>query len=847
MDRNDLLAATRAEFMHSFTVSLDEAIQLGAVHLFHKADSAPSLPEQGRLLDARSILMNKEIALKRNLISAMEHLLNRSFQTAYSTFRPSFYDSLSASSLSLIDTTAFEDELHIDEITKRFRESAEEEWRDLNIRVALLFEQDDIKERENPFRAYLFARCIVTALESLEVPSDLMVPLTQQLAEDLTDKIANIYKKINALLAGHGIAAQLQLKIRKSPEAGGSMPASSLAESGANPEQAGVLDFSSGEMDARARNLNKTWSPIDREVKPKGKVDRLLDWVTGKKEAVPVPAESGQGGAQWPGSAGEQVPAGGGEIAPQSVATATKKGWLGGAQAVGEVLRDFFTGGRAQAPLPDDYEAFEPNEMFGGGYGASPLTASVGTMQKISTPSALEMHGEDGKIRNLILEHRDELSDISSNANEQMIIDIVAMLFEFILRDGHVPAEVRAQLGRLQFLVLKVALLDPDLFTQKSHPARMLVNRIGSIVLGLQELDPGGERVTGEICRIVEVLLTDTSEGVAIFSQMLDEFDAFVATELRTADKQVERAVQVMEHAENRTLQYARITALISEAMTHLKVDDFLHDFLVNTWARVVERAERGDVVRAKRFRLLVPDLIWSIIPKVTEDDRRQLFGLIPSLLEMLREGVALIGWGGQQQQVLLDWLVDSHRHALRASNLPAPPPPLALVYESFEAFINTQTVEQPLAENERWYAPDGKLLEEAIQEMEVELNLLDKMFDLEMAQETEEQLSSYFDSEILSAEDGVFERLRSGVAIEIFLDVTPTRARLNWVSPSASNLVLSIEDVPVPSMVSVKMFKRLMEKGRIRFLEAEPLFERAVQALLESADHLDSSGEGAH
>ena len=60
-------------------------------------------------------------------------------------------------------------------------------------------------------------------------------------------------------------------------------------------------------------------------------------------------------------------------------------------------------------------------------------------------------------LRNLIL-NKDALNELASNVDEQMTIDIVAMLFEFILRDTQVPAEIRAQLGRLQFLVLKVAL-----------------------------------------------------------------------------------------------------------------------------------------------------------------------------------------------------------------------------------------------------------------------------------------------------------------------------------------------------------------------------------------------------
>ena len=42
------------------------------------------------------------------------------------------------------------------------------------------------------------------------------------------------------------------------------------------------------------------------------------------------------------------------------------------------------------------------------------------------------------------------------------------------------------------------------------------------------------------------------------------------------------------------------------------------------------------------------------------------------------------------------------------------------------------------------------------------------------------------------------------------------------------------------PSMISVRMFLRLCAMRRVTFIEAAPLFERAVQSLLTSADELE-------
>ncbi|MDR3414165.1 MAG: DUF1631 family protein, partial [Formivibrio sp.] len=523
-----------------------------------------------------------------------------------------------------------------------------------------------------------------------------------------------------------------------------------------------------------------------------------------------------------------------------------KKGWLTEAQAVGTVLRNFFSSNSLHSE--DHYPSTlnsQGSDSFAIDNTASTLVNSIHLFQQSSIPDAAGMLTEEGGIRNLILERRDELSEMSRDADEQMIIDIVAMLFEFILRDTEVPAEVRAQLGRLQFLVLKVALHDPALFTQENHPARMLVNRIGSIVQALQEQDPDGERVTTEICRIVEELLSDLTGDVSLFSQMLDEFDEFAARELRKADSQIDRAVSVVEKVENRTLEFARTTAMIANALSTLKVDDYLHDFLVNTWARVIERSSRTDPDQAKSFRLLVPDLIWSIAPKPDENDRKELFGLIPVLLNMLREGLTLLGWTAPERQVFIDWLVDSHRHALRATTVSAQLPPRSFVDAHFRQFVDACPTEL-LYPNTAEIQPvlDGKLLEEAINEMEIQLNSLDHLLVLDMEEHDENSMKTLSgESKEICLED-IFDRMRRGVPIEMTLDREPTRARLNWISPAATNLVLSIENQLIPSVISVKAFRRLFAVNRIRFLEDAPLFERAVHALLASADHLDHQAE---
>ncbi|MCU6434436.1 DUF1631 domain-containing protein [Undibacterium sp. Jales W-56] len=895
MDPNDLLATTRAEFMRAFIAAVQKTLPRSIEELFGKADLSHSSSEQGRYLNARSVLQDKGEVFVQQMGNSMEHLLNRSFQTTYNTFRPSSALDGNADNLSLIDSSAFEDELRINDITKRFRSEAEEQLRDLNIRVALLFEQDTIKERENPFRPYLFSRCTATSIESFGLSPELSAVLLEQLAANFASFVAGIYKDVNTHLAQNGVAAQLQFKIKKSPTsvAGDALPEETSGEE--SEEQ--IFQHGRARMNAATYDIGGKQYNVDARAlsvdTPKRRMEQLFDSVRGMA--------SGLSGGNAAATQGSSVPRSAGYAHDHESASEptsqSKFGWLSGGQAVGSVLRKFFSNGSASpeeraaaagfrhsgthGPQPTSASGHAPDTSVSAnhfaqsghysstGHAAHPanqaadqsalhngqaipdsgdatnssaLTRSLQGMQRAQTPATTEMLDGRGEVRNLILEQRSALNEMTKDVDEQMTIDIVAMLFEFILRDSQVPAEIRAQLGRLQFLVLKLALRDTSLLTQKGHPARMLVNRIGSISLGLKQLDPTGAHITAEICRIVEVLLHDESESVVLFAKMLDEFDVFIAQELRASDKNIERTIDAVEQVQNRTLRFVHTAAQLAEALLGLTIDGYLKAFLENTWVHAIEQAERKDAKRARRYRLLVPDLLWSIIPKLKEDDKTQLFALLPVILTTLREGLALIKWDPAAQQTLLNWLVDAHTSALRASHSQtvAQVPTLSAIHQHFDNFVSNPEATEEEVNEYKDLAKNQQYLDQAIKELDLKVQMLDQVFDQELPHESKDILLR--DSQIELTPALIQERLRSGIALEINVGGKPSLGRLNWVNPNLSNLVLSLEGQDEPSMVSVRMFQRMMNHGHVRFMEKEPLFERAVQSLLLSADQMDKS-----
>ncbi|MFA5170066.1 MAG: DUF1631 family protein [Sulfuriferula sp.] len=941
VDRNSLLIATRAEFVRAYLEAFDIFRPKCIEDAFRQADTSRSSLEQHQLLTARGMLMERHAVLRQFLSDAMGHLLNRSLQTTYSNDRPVFQKTNNV--LSLVDTVEFEDELQLGSFTDQFRREADEQLRDLNIRIALLFGQDDIKERENPFRPYLISRGLADATRMLGLPVEIGDRLTILLADGMATQVDGIYASVNAFMSQHGVAAELPLKIRKSPSATTPLslseesdvageavtvpsPASSpQALSGSVPQSANMgrasasMNQGSGAAqgldqflqniqsmvasagtqavgamaDAVAKNAVATpkqtvspdpASPTSNGAMPvtdEARIDKLLAMMQQySQQAAPVEASSmaaaPHANTQPPAmmtrildnlralASGEYASASASQAnAAQSGATASSAqsgdagaatavqpasgatGWMGGVQKVGAALRQFFTTGTSV-----------PNTQF---TGAGPrvvtvqLAQSVDDLLQSQTPNTADMTNSEGRIRNLLLEQRASLTEQTEVVDEQMTIDVVAMLFEFILQDHRVPAEVRAQLGRLQFLVLKMALRDPTLLTQKGHPVRLLINRIGSISVGLKKIDPGSQRVSNEICRIVESLLDNATQNPTAFSahfaHMLDDFDAFVAAELRKNDDQVNQAVAAIEDIKNRTLRFAHISAQMAEILSGVKLDAYFHDFLSTVWVQVIERAETVDMIRAKRYRALVPDLVWSIAPKVDAYDRDELAAILPIMINTLRDGLAMIAWPAAKQSEMMDWLFDAHGRALRLTvDLDAfQVPSLPNMHTNFEPLVENVLVKTVPPTASELLAAEKMLTDAAALAPQAVIATMDQFAEHEILAELnlEDVEGVNLDTdEIVDAYEGesVGERLYNGINIEIKLSVRPTRAKLSWVSEDAGNLLLTLDDQKLPMVMSVRVFKRLYNNGRVNFLEDEMLFERAVKSLLDAAEYMDDT-----
>ncbi|MHB1656209.1 MAG: DUF1631 family protein [Burkholderiales bacterium] len=814
--RDEVLVAAKDVFLRSYLGEFDRFLPKMMEVSFKKSERA-DLSQQSHYRTLRRLLHERSVELRQNLNSSMDKLLQRSLQTAYSAFRPSF-TLPGPASLSLIEPAAFEGELRLAAFTERFRYEAEDQLRDLNVRVALLFGQDEVKEREVPFRPYLVSKSLAEAVDGMRLPPELSDIMTPLLAECYAGAIDEMYATVNRCLAENGIAADMPLRIKKSPD-------KSIADErnyrGGNP--AGIAageviepaypDENSGSMEAFSSLHANGMNPPGADTGHVGKLKRLFEMVRRYGEALPDFAE--QSAAALTGPAGRQQ--------------------AGGAVDVVDDMPDWLEAGRPEITIRRFLERGSRTP------GLSEVTSAL--MQTVN--EQLSKPGDAGDaaagdcttLSNTVFEQRRELCGQSGDTNERMIIDIVAMLFEFIMRDNLIPVEIRERLGKLQFLVLKVALYDGSLWLGNEHPLRALINRIASVSAGIGPGDLVNRRINAKIAGMTEILLNAGPEEIELllplFNRVLAELDSFIEQDLRTGDDKLNRAIQALDGIRARSLNFARLYVQTKEILSKMSLENFLHEFLAETWTEAIELADSLDPARAERFRTLVPNLIWSVAPKLDEYDRQTLSALLPAMIGTLREGMTSVAWPQSRQKELLGRLFDAHTGALR-SNHELSPPSLASLHQAFEYLIHREAGKQPITDPVIGYA-EKTLIRGALRRLDTDIHSLQDYSDFE-AGATGAPPSYGEKSRYPVNRD---PRLSSGSFFEIMLEQTARRARLCWVSSDASIMLFKLDRQSAPLMIVQTEFQHLLASGQIRFAEERLLFDRAVHSLLSAAERL--------
>jgi hypothetical protein len=399
-----------------------------------------------------------------------------------------------------------------------------------------------------------------------------------------------------------------------------------------------------------------------------------------------------------------------------------------------------------------------------------------------------------------------------ANQLEAMTIEMVAMLFDFIFDTRDLPDGIKALLARLQIPVLKVAMLDGAFFARKAHPSRLLVNALAAAGLGWTPAMGQDDALYRTIERIVHRIIDGFGDNLGIFDELRAELEAFLASEEAAAEANFSTTAEAINEGDRKDLASVIAKSEVERRVESYPIPRFLAQFLRQKWHVTLEGiylrdGDDGDAWNSSVATL--EDLVWSVQPKKTPEDRKHLVALLPSLLKRLASGVPLPKWGAGEREAFMANLVEAHAAAVKPS-LATVPSPTAAVAEAARA-----EAEAAKASGDAEAAARAEALAVAMEPAE----------------------PAALDAGPPVLEDEYLEIARSldrGMWVEFEdADAQLSFAKLAWISPLRGTYLFTNRQGQKALSMTAEELADQFRANRARLVEAEPLIDRAFTSVI--------------
>lgn len=474
----------------------------------------------------------------------------------------------------------------------------------------------------------------------------------------------------------------------------------------------------------------------------------------------------------------------------------------------------------AQAPATSSRDAF--GQVLGklraaapaGGSAAvsAPLDARLAELNRRIAPETLPvpLDAPHVTVPNVLQQLKAAPASAATHADPELVA-LLAKLFDQILADPRLLAPVRSVLGRLQVSVARVALRDPNLLTQHDHPTWLLLDRVASHCAGYADLkDERMSEFLAFVEKLVGRIAADDRPDAALYRRALQQVNDYIDARAREAIERSRAAVEKLQRIE----RAEQLRAVLRQQMRQWQgppISQNLRDFLFGPWVDVlVESMSRHGEDSPQTAELLhtVDELLWSLQPLRSAEDRARLRALLPVMNERLRQGLDLIGLPADERAGVLAELRAAHARVLRE--------PTA------EELTPEQLVQRMREEEDSgslWFDSEGGVDRSALPTVPIGL----------MSQQDTEAGRL--------AREAWQARLVPGTWYLMFVQGRWVTAQLTWVSDNKQFFLFASQHAGQSHSMTRRALERLLDEGLVAVLEERSLLQRAADSMLQDLD----------
>lgn len=377
--------------------------------------------------------------------------------------------------------------------------------------------------------------------------------------------------------------------------------------------------------------------------------------------------------------------------------------------------------------------------------------------------------------------------------SDEHIIDLLTAVFETVFRDQNIAAEIRELMGFLQIPILKAALADQDFFYEDTHPARRLIELLSRT--GWQQRSADDPMVKA-VQRTVQRIGQDADRGVAVFSDAMDDLQNSLQAEENSVVEAIAAPIAQAIKQEKMADAARAARKAIGVRIASGEAPPLLQTFLQQRWVPVMTiayAAEERKPGAVNNAATAMDELIWSVKPKLTPDERKLFIRKLPLLLTAINKWLDLTHWQDATRLQFFAELAECHAAIVRA--------PLEMVPERQQE-IAMQVAQQ---EAER---------------------------RLELASQTVPEAEPVADEAVLTV-----ETLARGMWLQFIEDDANRRkVKLAWISPQRSLFIFSSSAREEAFSVPADKLAQDVREHRVHVLQADNLVDRALAQAMEDA-----------
>lgn len=276
-----------------------------------------------------------------------------------------------------------------------------------------------------------------------------------------------------------------------------------------------------------------------------------------------------------------------------------------------------------------------------------------------------------GRLASLLpADIRREVPDAELSPADDAALALVARIFAVIRANPHLPEQMKAAIISLHLPVLKVVLGDHEFFFRDSHPVRRTIELLVRLALGwdrrMGETDP----LYPLFLRSVSRIAAEADTHIGVFAEVAADLDAFAKRDQTATEQALAQPIAGALKKEKRLQAQRAARHDVALRIGTGEVAAFVETFLEDKWVPVLTLAyvARDEKPHAVDSALRTMDeLVWSVKPKITAEERKELLSRLPPMIAMLNKWLDAIKWTDESRVRFFTELARCHASLVRA------------------------------------------------------------------------------------------------------------------------------------------------------------------------------------